>query len=379
MVSLRHRNNISDKETIIDDDRNNDATSFTASSAAVKNKSTTTNHKLHNHTTTTNSSQKTKKRHEPPNITHLIQYSFCVYVFYILYGYLHESLMKDKFYDRVSGNYVRWGNQWFLVFLQSILNFTVGFIAISTNLAEGKPTIQKNSKYLLTALSYIGSMVASNYALNYINFPTQVLAKSCKMIPVIICEYAFRGRRYSFRKYVCVAVMTIGIAVFMANRESGNVLEEEHRPAFTVGLGLGLVLLALFFDGMTATTEEGIMEHDKPTALELMMHINLYAAILLFIVLVPAGTLKKPLRLCLDNPRLLYYILSGSLASGIGQVFIFRIVHEFGTLACSTVTTTRKFFSIVFSVICFGHPLNMWNWLGVTCVFVGLGIDLIQR
>lgn len=313
------------------------------------------------------------------NIVHLFKYSLCVYLFYIFYGYLHEGLMKDTFYDKSTGEQVKWENQWFLVFLQSMLNAGVGFMVIMLRASEGKGSIHINRRYFFTALSYIGSMVASNFALNYINFPTQVLAKSCKMIPVIACEYTIRGRRYPLRKYVCVAVMTIGIAIFMANKGSGNVVEEDHRPALTVGLGLFLVVLSLFFDGLTATSEEGVLEHDKPTALELMVHINLYAGVLLFLVLLPSGMLTKSLPLCFDNPRLLYYILSGSLASGLGQVFIFRIVHEFGTLACSTVTTTRKFFSIVFSVLYFGHPLNFWNWFGIVCVFLGLGIDLIHR
>ena len=41
-------------------------------------------------------------------------------------------------------------------------------------------------KYALCACSYLGAMVASNAALQYVNYPTQVLGKSCKPIPVMI-------------------------------------------------------------------------------------------------------------------------------------------------------------------------------------------------
>ena len=41
-------------------------------------------------------------------------------------------------------------------------------------------------KYALCACSYLGAMVASNAALQYVNYPTQVLGKSCKPIPVML-------------------------------------------------------------------------------------------------------------------------------------------------------------------------------------------------
>ena len=41
-------------------------------------------------------------------------------------------------------------------------------------------------KYALCACSYLGAMVSSNTALQYVNYPTQVLGKSCKPIPVML-------------------------------------------------------------------------------------------------------------------------------------------------------------------------------------------------
>lgn len=59
------------------------------------------------------------------------------------------------------------------------------------------------------------------------------------------------------------------------------------------------------------------------------------------------------------------------------QAFIFLTVTTFGPLACSIATTTRKFFTILASVIFFGHSLLTRQWLGTVCVFVGLGLDTL--
>lgn len=46
-------------------------------------------------------------------------------------------------------------------------------------------------------------------------------------------------------------------------------------------------------------------------------------------------------------------------------------VSEFGPLPCSVVTTTRKFFTVLASVIIFGNVLLGRQWIGAILVFSG--------
>lgn len=46
----------------------------------------------------------------------------------------------------------------------------------------------------------------------YVSYPTQALGKSCKLIPVIIGQGLIRRKAYPLQKYLCVALMTAGIA-----------------------------------------------------------------------------------------------------------------------------------------------------------------------
>lgn len=58
-------------------------------------------------------------------------------------------------------------------------------------------------------------------------------------------------------------------------------------------------------------------------------------------------------------------------------MFIFLTVADFGPLPCSIITTTRKFFTVLASVIFFGNSLSNRQWLGTILVFSGLTLDSI--
>lgn len=47
----------------------------------------------------------------------------------------------------------------------------------------------------------------------------------------------------------------------------------------------------------------------------------------------------------------------------------------FGSLFLVTVTVTRKMLTMIISVLWFGHSLSSMQWVGVACVFGGIGIE----
>lgn len=63
------------------------------------------------------------------------------------------------------------------------------------------------------------------------------------------------------------------------------------------------------------------------------------------------------------------YIMINALTD---EICIWLQVSQFGPLACSVVTTTRKFFTVLASVIIFGNVLLPRQWLGAILVFTGM-------
>lgn len=76
------------------------------------------------------------------------------------------------------------------------------------------------------------------------------------------------------------------------------------------------------------------------------------------------------------HPELWGHLAMLALCGCLGQLFIFLMVSGFGPLACSVVTTTRKFFTVLCSVILFGNSLMPRQWFGAILVFAGLFADM---
>ncbi|VDM36316.1 unnamed protein product [Hydatigera taeniaeformis] len=74
-------------------------------------------------------------------------------------------------------------------------------------------------------------------------------------------------------------------------------------------------------------------------------------------------------------PYAVFNILLFGIVSAVGQMFIYTMIVNFGSLMCSIVTTTRKFFTVLASVLLFGHTLSTHQMVGAAFVFMGLLTD----
>ena len=54
----------------------------------------------------------------------------------------------------------------------------------------------------------------TNASLGYLNFPTQVIFKSCKLIPVLLGGIVIQGKKYGILDFAAALLMCVGLAVF---------------------------------------------------------------------------------------------------------------------------------------------------------------------
>merc|ERR1712048_1073625 len=73
-----------------------------------------------------------------------------------------------------------------------------------------------------------------------------------------------------------------------------------------------------------------------------------------------------------ENPAILKDIAVYSVCSAMGQGFIFFTISSFDPLVCTTVTTTRKVFSVLLSIFTKGHQLNAQGWSGIALACGGI-------
>merc|ERR1712029_562757 len=107
----------------------------------------------------------------------------------------------------------------------------------------------------------------------------------------------------------------------------------------------------------------------------MMMSMNKWSVGYLAVALAFTGEGLEFLGFIQRHPHVLWQLASFSVASALGQFFIFLCVSDFGPLPCSIITTTRKFFTVLASVIFFGNSLITRQCLGTILVFAGIFLD----
>ncbi|ETW09809.1 hypothetical protein H310_00287 [Aphanomyces invadans] len=292
-----------------------------------------------------------------------------IYTCYLSYGIFQEKIFK---YRDAEGN--KFTATLFLLLIQCIFNSLVAFIATCIWVPKNKSV--PLSPFAFSAFSYLGAMLCSNEALKYVNYPTQALGKSCKMIPVMLTGVLLGRKKYSWKEYVSVILITAGIVIFQLGKDSSKGGKQQTENSV---YGLGLLFTSLFLDGLTGSGQEQMVELHKPSVHQQMLNTNIWAVIYTGIGCLVTGHGLTGFNFCLNNPEIYQSLLFFSMCSALGQNFIYFTLQRFSALTCTTITTTRKFFTILASVLYFGNKLADQQWVGVGVVFTGIGIELTTK
>ncbi|ODN04799.1 Solute carrier family 35 member B1 [Orchesella cincta] len=301
-----------------------------------------------------------------------------IFVCFFYYGILQEAITKGKYEQKVTNadGTVEITNEKFvyslsLVSIQCIVNYAYAQILLQTIQRE-KPTdaVVETRLYGVCALTYLLAMVSSNMALQWVSYPTQVIGKSCKPIPVMLLGVLLANRRYALRKYLFVLLIVVGIGLFMYKPKQSS----SNPNVFSTGELL--LVMSLAMDGLTGAIQERMRANNqKPNSAVMMKMMNLFSIGYTLVALVLSSEIYSFIGFVINHPEVVWKIFSFTVASALGQFFIFVMVSDFGPLPCSIVTTTRKFFTVLASVILFGNVLSTTQWTGAFLVFVGLGLD----
>jgi UDP-galactose transporter B1 len=174
-----------------------------------------------------------------------------------------------------------------------------------------------------------------------------------------------------------VLLVTGGIMAFMYFDEKDQ--KKAGGGGDTSLIGLGLCLLSLLMDGYTSPTQEHTYKHHKvpPSAMQFFM--NVWATLLVLAFLLVSGQLAPGAAFFMKYPELIQEALLLGVLNALGQAVILFTIHSFNALVVTTVTTTRKLFTLLASVLVYGHHLVQLQWIGVLLVFLGLAMDVQEK
>lgn len=259
--------------------------------------------------------------------------------------------------------------------MRKLRHFQEFFLLTALLILQQQPRKDKTPRfyYAFAAISNLLSMVSSNMALRWISYPTQVIAKSAKPIPVMLLGVVIGRKSYPLKKYFYTFMIVVGVAIFMykvdKNRETSN----------NTSYGQFLILFSLFMNGVTGAVQDRIANLRKPSAQHMMMWVNAWCTLILTIAILVTGEWRNFKEFTIAHPEIIKDLILISTSGAFGQFFIFMMISKFGSLPCSIVTTVRKFFAVLFSVILFGNSLSRRQWFGTILVFTGLFADMAKN
>lgn len=290
-----------------------------------------------------------------------------IYAAFLYYGSLQEDVFKY-----VSADGSSFKQAWFLQVLEALANVVIGFAGMQL---MGPTKNIPLTMFGISGASQVTAKACTSLALaNGLSFPVATLAKSGKMAPVMAGSLLLGGATYSVREYLQVAAIIGGTAIVYMGKKKGGAQGNS-------ALGVAYIILSLVLDGVTAgfqkrlkvaTAKAGV----KPKPYDFMFWTNLFMCLTAVVVAIALGEFTSGFEFCASNPQILSKIVSFSICSAIGQSFIFYTIANFDPLILSTVTTTRKIFSVLLSIFLKGHSLSVTGWSGIALACSGIVSEL---
>ena len=313
---------------------------------------------------------------------------FCFCASGICFAYWYYGVVQEKLITH-SGL-----GATFLLVMQSLANISLAMFwgqgmqsfCEDTSCSKSKSSLH-HSLIRLTALVYVLSMVFANESLRFVTYPKAVLLKSCKLIPTMVMGRLVEGQRYSTSQWISAVFISAGISMFHLSRiNSTQGSSERNGETDESWKGMILLTMSLCMDGFLGSFQGLLKREDKygirrpPTAVETMLWVNLYALVFLLPAAILSGQWKDGIDIMYNqDSTLIYSVLALNGVVAVGQVFIFLTLTWYSSLVCTTITTTRKFFTILFSVLYFGHRFSREQWVAVALVFGGLFLSIATR
>lgn len=271
----------------------------------------------------------------------LFQGAAGIYFFFIQYGKLQEQIFRYRSPDGAAFNAV-----WFLQLLDALANMLVG--AIGRMVSGSTPNLPQR------LLFYSGlGQVMSKYCLSAslaagLSFPIATLAKSAKMVPVMVGSLLFGGQTFSVRQISQASAIVAGTSLV-------TLAEGSSKSAQSSIAGMALVAAALACDGIVGGVQKSFKveckeKQQKARPYDMMFWTNFYMALAALVAALAGNELKKGMAFCRRNPSVMRQILKLSVCGAMGQSCIFYTISNFDSVVCTAVTTTRKLASVLLSL-----------------------------
>uniref|UniRef100_A0A182K667 Adenosine 3'-phospho 5'-phosphosulfate transporter 1 n=1 Tax=Anopheles christyi TaxID=43041 RepID=A0A182K667_9DIPT len=283
---------------------------------------------------------------------------------YLTWGVLQEKIMTQE-YEGPEKRKSHFKDSQFLVFSNRVLGFmiTAVYLMAKRQFRHRAPLY----KYSYASFSNIMSAWFQYEALKFVNFPTQVLAKSCKIIPVMIMGKIISRNKYEFYEYLTAVMISVGMIFFL----TGST-DESKTTAMTTLTGVLLLTFYMIFDSFTSNWQGELFKSYSMSSIQMMCGVNLFSTLFTGASLAMQGGFYSSLVFAVDHPKFVIDCVVLSISSAIGQLFIFYTIATFGAVVFTIIMTLRQAVAILVSCLIYQHRISFLGVIGVLIVFLAI-------
>ena len=217
--------------------------------------------------------------------------------------------------------------------------------------------------YPLLTLCLLSSSALSNMSLNYINFPTKVVFRSCKLVPTMIIATVMNRKIFSSIEYMCAFSVCIGLVFF-------SVADWKLAPTFNP-IGLVMVFLSVCADAILPNAQERLFGMGA-SRVEVTFFTNIFTLFAMTAITLASGDLVAIIRHAMVDHQLALYMGVYTLISYIAISTYMRLVKGFGGVAAVYLTTARKAMTLVLSFLLFPKAFSWFYVSGAGLTLGGL-------
>ena len=236
-----------------------------------------------------------------------------IFVFFMLNSYLEEYIFRVL---------PAFSYGWYITAFELTLfaSFALVERAISGEGGSGVAGMFARKAPLRSHMTVAVAMTASrgltNVSLQYLNYPTQVIFKSMKLLTVMAGSLCFLNASFTVSEYVSAVCLVASAVMFSygdyavshpaeasgAAAVAAAVSDSSAELAASLHIGVIIVVASLVADAFHGTTQDTLMRALSASTLETMLFTNLFSSILAFIVVIIKGELAPALAYCLSHP-----------------------------------------------------------------------------
>jgi drug/metabolite transporter (DMT)-like permease len=221
------------------------------------------------------------------------------------------------------------------------------------------------SVYRFLTFCLLSSSVLSHMSLNYINFPTKVMFRSCRLVPtMIIASLLQPQKKFTTTEYTCAVIICIGLICFGA-------AEFQTQPLFHP-IGIFLVSLSVFADALMPNAQESVIRTYHATPSEVTVYTNLFTSILMTITTLVSGDFSACLKLMKADRTVAMYIGVYTLISYVAISYYMKVVQLYGGVAAVLVATGRKALTLIVSFLLFPKVYTIYYPMGTILILSGI-------